>query len=231
MVGLGTLGAVIRMREAIADRNKLVDVGAAGPLAGLTVAVPLLAWGLALSPLGYSDEPGVIEGNSLLYLGLKLVVHGRLLPSADGLDVQLHPMAFAAWVGLLITMINLIPVGQLDGGHVACAYLGERHEQSSRWIHRGLASVGAVVMVALATEALALGARWEDAAGYAAWAAAPWLVWAIMLLAMRAMSGGVYHPPVGQVPLTRGRRRLVSFMALVFVLIFTPVPLRQALVP
>lgn len=114
----GTLGAVIRMGKPIEDRNALFDVGAAGPIAGLVVAIPLLAVGLSLSTVGPSPADGSQEGNSVLYALLKYAVLGRWLPS-DGVDVQLHPMALAAWFGLLVTMINLMPIGQLDGGHVA----------------------------------------------------------------------------------------------------------------
>src|SRR5262249_19738430 len=115
---LGTMGAVIRMRSPIPTRDALIDVGAAGPLAGLAVAVPLLLWGLAESPVTPIPPGGAIEGNSLGYLVCKLLVKGRVLPG-DGLDVQLSPMAMAAWVGLLVTFINLIPLAQLDGGHIA----------------------------------------------------------------------------------------------------------------
>jgi membrane-associated protease RseP (regulator of RpoE activity) len=227
----GTMGAVIRMNRPIDDRNKLIDVGAAGPLAGLAVAVPLLVWGLLQSKVEVPAPAGgsVIEGNSIAYLLLKYAVHGRWLPAADGSDVILHPMAFAAWVGLLITMINLIPIGQLDGGHIACAYLGARHETVSRRLHRLLLGVGAIVFGVLASDALGAGVPPGDAASYAAQSAGPWLVWALLLLGMRRLQGGVYHPPVGDAPLSRGRRALVILMAVVFVLIFTPVPLRQAL--
>ena len=125
---LGTLGAVIRMKKPISDRNALFDVGAAGPVAGLVVAIPLLVIGLSLSSLGPVKPDDMIEGNSILYALLKYAVFGRWLPSG-GVDVQLHPMAFAGWVGLLITMINLMPIGQLDGGHVARAALGQSHEK------------------------------------------------------------------------------------------------------
>ncbi len=229
-VTLGTLGAVIRMRRSIDDRNKLLDVGASGPLAGLVVAIPLLIVGLTKSSVGIAP-PGtmVIEGNSLLYIGLKYLVTGLYLPAADGTDVQLHPMAFAAWVGLLITFINLIPIGQLDGGHVARAFLGNKHERLSRWLHMGLLGVGAVVATYLCVDAHTSGYTWGAAARYGAWGAAPWLVWSLMLLVLRRVSGGVYHPPVAGPPLSRGRRVLLVVTALVFVAIFTPIPLRQGL--
>jgi membrane-associated protease RseP (regulator of RpoE activity) len=229
-ISLGTMGAVIRMRRPISDRNQLIDVGAAGPLAGLVAAIPLLLIGLARSPLSHTTAEGsVVEGNSLAYLALKFLVHGRYLPAADGTDVQLHPMAFAAWLGLLITMINLIPIGQLDGGHIASAWLGGRHERLSAWLHRLLLVVGAAVVAVLVLEARAVGWTWKDSLMRAAAAGMPWLVWAVLLLVMRRMSGGIYHPPVEGAPLSRGRRALAIGMVVVFALLFTPVPLRQAI--
>jgi membrane-associated protease RseP (regulator of RpoE activity) len=231
---LGTMGAVIRMRQPITDRNKLIDVGAAGPLAGLAVAIPLMLVGLSLSPVvgpgqGISAGNGVIEGNSLLYIGLKYLVHGRYLPAPDGTDVVLHPVAWAAWVGFLLTMINLLPIGQLDGGHVACGYLGKRHERLSVWLHWALCAVGAGVTLALALVARIDGQSWLEALQTGLWSSTPWFVWAVLLLIMRRLSGGVYHPAVGDEVLTTGRKRLVLFMAVVFLLIFIPIPLRKLL--
>jgi membrane-associated protease RseP (regulator of RpoE activity) len=229
-ISLGTMGAVIRMRRPLTDRNQLIDVGAAGPIAGLLAAIPLLVIGLSLSPVAHTaGGGGVIEGNSLAYLGLKYLVHGQILPAADGTDVQLHPIAFAAWVGFLITMINLIPIGQLDGGHIAAAALGHRHEKLSAWLHRLLLVVGTAVAAVLFAEGQSAGLSIGHAAARAGSGAMPWLVWAVLLLVMRRMGDGVYHPPVEGPPLV-GRRRALAFgMAIVFILIFTPVPLREAL--
>jgi membrane-associated protease RseP (regulator of RpoE activity) len=229
-ISLGTMGAVIRMRQPITDRNQLIDVGAAGPLAGLCAAIPLLAYGLSLSEVELVEEPGLLEGNSLLYIAIKYLVHGRYLPAPDGTDVLLHPIAWASWVGLLITFINLIPIGQLDGGHVARAFLGDRHEALSAWLHRGLLLVGVSVVALLAASARRFGLPWDDAFLHGLWAGMPWLAWAAILLLMRRLSGGVYHPPVGEEPLTRGRHVLLWSMAVVFVLVFTPVPLREILI-
>ncbi len=231
VVSLGTLGAVIQMDEPIADRDQLVDVGAAGPLAGLVVAVPLLIYGLHLSPLAaVASEPGtMIEGNSLAYLGLKYLVHGMILPGAGGVDVQLHPIAFAAWVGLLITMINLLPIGQLDGGHIACGALGERHEAFSRILHWLLLAVGVCVMAVLCFRYQHQGVAISTALPSAFKAGMPWMVWALVLLIMRRVSDGRYHPPVGARALTPGRRRLVFLMVLILISIFTPIPLREAM--
>lgn len=230
-ISLGTLGAVIRMRNPIADRNQLIDVGVAGPLAGLAVAIPLLAVGLWLSPLSHTPiEGNYVEGNSILYIALKFAITGQYLPSG-GTDVVLHPMAFAAWVGLLITMINLIPIGQLDGGHVARAFLGNRHERFSRLLHWALLAVGVTIAAVLGYSTYAGGYGAGTIATQAMSGGMPWIVWSLMLLVMRVLSGGEYHPPVGDEPLTRGRRWVVLATAIIFLLIFTPVPLRPVLMP
>lgn len=227
-VSFGTMGAVIRMRGRITDRNALLDVGAAGPLAGLVVAIPLLVIGLQRSEVGPIQPGALLEGNSLLYLLLKLAVFGRVLPDGST-DVQLHPMAFAAWVGILVTMINLIPIGQLDGGHVLRAWIGDRHERVSAVLHAGLLVAGALVAGGLLALARARGAGWGEAAGWAVPAALPWVVWAALLAGLRRAGDDEYHPPVGGAPLTAGRRRLAAAMLVVFVLILTPVPLMPAL--
>ena len=227
VITLGTLGAVIRMRKPIADRNTLFDVGAAGPIAGLVVAIPLLVVGLMLSDLGITRPDDMIEGNSILYALLKYAVFGRWLPSGN-LDVQLHPMAFAGWVGLLITMINLMPIGQLDGGHVARAALGQSHEAWSRRLHVALPILGAAcggVMFAIAERA---GRGVLESLSYAQSGLLPWLVWTLMLGWMRRQAGE-YHPPVGDTPLDPRRRRYAVAMLLIFLLIATPVPFRSAL--
>lgn len=227
-ISLGTLGAVIRMKQTIDDRNQLLDVGASGPIAGLIVAIPLLCIGLWQSPLEPQTPGAYIEGNSLLYLGLKYAVFGRYLPG-DGVDVVLHPMAFAAWVGLLITMINLIPIGQLDGGHIACSVLGARHEQSSRRLHASLLVIASVAMMGLVIEAQQAGLTTQRTLVHGITGAMPWFVWAAVLYGLRRASGNQYHPPVEATPLTPGRRLLAWFMLAVFISIMTPVPFRSSL--
>lgn len=225
---LGTLGAVIRMRQPIDDRRALFDVGAAGPIAGLVVAIPLLVIGLSLSTVGPPVQAHSFqEGNSILYALLKYAVFGRWLPG-HGVDVQLHPMAFAAWVGLLVTMINLMPIGQLDGGHVARAALGQSHERWSARLHVALPVLGAAIGATMFAIALRAGRDWLGALSYAKDGAIPWLVWWILLAFMRR-SSGEYHPPVGDAPLDPLRRTLAFGMLVVFVLIATPVPFRQIL--
>jgi membrane-associated protease RseP (regulator of RpoE activity) len=224
---LGTLGAVIRMRKPIHDRKKLFDVGAAGPVAGMIVAVPLLVIGLSISEVGPIPPDSSIEGNSILYALLKYAVFGRWLPG-DGIDVHLHPMALAAWVGLLVTMINLMPIGQLDGGHVARAALGQSHEKWSARLHVALPIIGVTVGTSMFVIALRAGHTWTSSLEYASSGLIPWVIWTLMLGWMRR-SAGEYHPPVDDVPLD-GKRRIAAFAMLVlFVVIATPVPWRSVL--
>ncbi len=134
----GTMGAVIRMRSVIPTRRALLDIGAAGPLAGLALAIPLYAWGAAHSqavPLSGLEDAGMQLGDSLL---LRLLDHAFAPPVPEGTDLLLSPVAFAAWAGMFVTMINLLPVGQLDGGHVAFALFGPRQNRLARWVHRSM---------------------------------------------------------------------------------------------
>jgi membrane-associated protease RseP (regulator of RpoE activity) len=121
----GTMGAVIVQRAPFENRRSLFDIGVAGPLAGLVVTLPLLVYGLATSKVGPIPPGSLMEGNSILYLAVKYLIFGKILPG-NGLDVSLNPVAWAAWGGLLITSLNLLPVGQLDGGHILYALLGRR---------------------------------------------------------------------------------------------------------
>jgi membrane-associated protease RseP (regulator of RpoE activity) len=156
-------------------------------------------------------------------------VFGQWLPveGPGGYDVQLHPMAFAAWVGLLVTMINLLPIGQLDGGHLARTILGDRHEQWSRRLHLAMPVIGAVLAGLLFARALSAGKPLMEALSYSSHGILPWASWSLLLLLMRR--SGEYHPPVDAVPLDPRRRRLAYAMAVLFLLIFTPVPFRPTL--
>lgn len=226
-ISFGTLGAVIGMRKSIENRNILFDVGAAGPVAGLVVAIPLLVVGLWLSPVGPAQPGNMIEGNSILYAMIKYAVFGQWLPGG-GVDVNLHPMALAAWVGLLVTAINLLPIGQLDGGHIAKAALGERHERLSGRLNIVLPLVGVGIGGVMLATALAAGKGVFDALAYASYGLIPWCVWGLLLGFMRRQAGE-YHPPVTDVPLDPARRRRAVFMLIIFLLIVTPVPFRPVL--
>jgi len=219
----GTFGAVIGMHDTIRKRNALLDIGASGPLAGLAVAVPVLVWGLAhssveeLGPSGYQQE-----GQSLLYLLLKRWVLGPIPP---GHDVMLHPTAFAGWVGLLVTMINLVPSGQLDGGHIAFALFGERYNAVARWLRAALPLlflgnlVSFTVPILLGHSKLSLWAALSNSLF--------WLMWFGLLQLMAFLAGTPDHPPVDPGRLSTGRQLVAWSSLLVFVLLFMPTPFAQ----
>ena len=194
---VGTFGAFIKMRSRPLNRTQLFDVGAAGPLAGLVLAVAAVYAGLRLSavtPDGEGDG-GIALGSSLLISWLTHLALGDL---PANIKVTLHPVGFAGWIGLLITGMNLLPAGQLDGGHVAYALVGSKH----RWVSRF-----SILLV------LALGIfGWQG-----------WLFWGLLLSVM-----GTRHPPPldPETPLDR-RRVLLAWMTLaVLVLTFVPVPFK-----
>jgi membrane-associated protease RseP (regulator of RpoE activity) len=218
-IGGGTLGAFIRLREPVPDRRKLFDIGVAGPLAGLVVAIPLLFYGLSRAQVGEIPvgREFMLEGNSVLYYVAKLLVFGRPLPDWSArLDVMLDgsPIVSAAWFGLLVTAINLLPLGQLDGGHAVFAMFGEK----ARYINRG--AIG--ILVALALSSLPPVQQylpWLSTVGYEGWFL--WLLLIFLLI-------GPYHPPAldDVTRLDRRRRWLGYLVILIFILIFVPVPVR-----
>jgi membrane-associated protease RseP (regulator of RpoE activity) len=218
----GTMGAVIFMRDRIKSRNALLDIGASGPLAGLLVAIPVLLYGLAHSEIAPAAEPGTMqEGQSLFYWLLKSIAIG---PIPEGWDVQLSPIAFAGWTGLFITMLNLLPVGQLDGGHVAYALFGPRQHRISRFIRYGLLLL--VPINALWRLAPGLRSGLDDRLwSMAASASIPWFGWFVVLTLLERWGGG--HPPTESGELS-GNRRIIAIGTLVlFVLLFMPTPLMQ----
>ncbi len=202
--GLGTMGAVIRLKSPIKNRKQLFDIGVAGPLAGLAVAVPLLIVGLLMSPVQYVGQaaPGGQEGNSILYLLLKLILKGQILPGG-GYDVILNIVAFPAWFGLIVTMLNLLPLGQLDGGHVLYSLFGRKQWRIAQIAIFGLIGLG-----------IYLAFSFDQPFNV-------WLLWAIL-----ANVFGLRHPPPLDdiTPLDR-KRKIIGFATIViFVLIFTPIP-------
>ncbi|HEU4684542.1 MAG TPA: site-2 protease family protein [Nitrospira sp.] len=191
---IGTFGAIIRMRGPILNRLALFDIGVAGPLAGFVIAVIALIIGLRLSTVvDRAGTFGLQLGEPLLLQFLSWVVIGPLPPQAD---VVLHPVGFAAWFGLFVTSLNLIPIGQLDGGHVAYALWGNRQ--------RTMAFITVPVLILL---------------GFIGWPG--WFVWAFM-----AGLWGIGHPPIVDPTTPLGpARTVVGWIALaVFVLTFAPVP-------
>jgi membrane-associated protease RseP (regulator of RpoE activity) len=216
---LGTLGAVIHMRGAIRTRNALLDVGASGPLCGLVVALPVLVYGIAVSPVTPLDpaQHYWVEGRSLLYLGILHVLKGDI---PQGHDVMLSAPAVAGWAGLLVTMVNLVPVGQLDGGHVAYALFGPRQDVFSRRIRRFLPVLALLITVwaVLRAEHENLSANARDGAWFAGMF---WLLWWGLLGLMTRLTGP-NHPPTEDHELGRGRRMLAWFTLALFILLFMP---------
>jgi membrane-associated protease RseP (regulator of RpoE activity) len=210
----GTLGAVIVMRDRIKSRNALLEIGASGPLAGMAVAIPVLLYGLAHSRLVPISPGGSLEGQSLLYLLLKRVALG---PIPSGWDVYLSPVALAGWVGLLVTMINLIPAGQLDGGHVAYAVLGDRYPRLSRQVRAAtlLLAFANLVGYWLAGGCTRDGLRLGVSTG------TPWVVWFLLLTLMRRL-GREEHPVTDPGPLSPVRRIVGAATLVLFALLFMP---------
>jgi membrane-associated protease RseP (regulator of RpoE activity) len=223
----GTMGAFINMKEIPKNKKHLMDIGLAGPLIGLLVAIPVLFIGLSLSSLGpiEADLPEgavhFLEGNSVFYLFAKFSTFGKVLPQPlsydglhpvlywlryfftgspapiGGLDVQIHPVAWAGWAGLFVTGINLIPAGQLDGGHILYVLFGKKTAKK----------ILPFILIAMAV----LGIFWTG-----------WWFWAVLIL----IFGRRYAEPLDQITPIDTKRKVMGVIALViFILIFTPVPL------
>ena len=214
------MGAVIRMRSPLSDRRALMDVGAAGPLAGMLLAVPLYAWGSATSQMvklapDLGSGQGVELGESLMVQGLDRLFHH--VPA--GYTLMLSPMAFAAWGGMLVTMINLVPVGQLDGGHVLYALLGERLAPYARAIHASVLLVG----IGVAVHAVYTGLPWGQAMQRGSF----WMVWFVVSGMLGRVGGGSAsgHPPTDLLPLGRWRTVMGVGTLALFGLLFMPTPI------
>jgi membrane-associated protease RseP (regulator of RpoE activity) len=200
---IGTFGAFIRMRQPARTRRVMFDIGAAGPWAGVILAIPAVIIGLYLSDVTPLDKSGggLELGNSILFLGLSRLVLG-VDPST--VNVNLNPIAFAGWLGLFVTTLNLLPVGQLDGGHVVYALFPRRHRTISV-----LFVISCVLMVLVP---LALGLNF--------WGG--WLVWAVLSVAL-----GLGHPSTVDRDTPLNPRRALAAWATValFIVTFSPVPL------
>jgi membrane-associated protease RseP (regulator of RpoE activity) len=194
---IGTFGAFIRMKSPIVTRRALIDIGASGPIAGFIISLVAVVIGLYLSEIvPVSRTDGALNlGDSMLFSSLSRIILGAM-PS--GSDILLNPIAFAGWIGLFVTSINLIPVGQLDGGHIAYALMGEKH------IHLSMSLILIMILLGLFS--------WEG-----------WFVWAALLMIL-----GLRHPPVlyWEVPLDRRRRGIGWLSLVIFILTFIPVPFK-----
>ncbi len=189
--GLGTFGAFIQLKSPVENRRALFDVGVAGPIAGALVAIPLFIIGLTRSPLVVAPGHGGL-GRSLLVDALIQLIR----PHPPGYAVMLHPLALAAWFGLLITGFNLLPAGQLDGGHIAYAILGER----ARWI----TAITLLILIAM---------------GSLYWSG--WYIWALFV----ALTGLTHPAPLNDITPLNGKRHLGALLALgLFALTFSAAP-------
>ncbi|MGH7435978.1 MAG: site-2 protease family protein [Polyangiaceae bacterium] len=187
----GTMGAVIRMRSSIPTRRALLDIGAAGPLAGLALAIPIYAFGVrhceivSIASLVSPGDDSMTFGDSLLS---RLLDHFFAAPLAEGTDRIISPLEHAGWAGMFVTMINLIPVGQLDGGHVAFALFGPRQNRIAQWVHRSM-------LVFFFVSVTSLVAR-DVRGGFGLWHLGRhvnnslfWLVWFEVLAILGTVSG------------------------------------------
>ncbi len=195
---IGTFGAIIKMRPPIFDRRSLIDIGSSGPICGFIVAFIAVIIGLSYSEVRLAQglQEGLRLGNSILFYFLSRIV---LNVEPDKYEIILHPVAFAGWIGFLVTSLNLFPVGQLDGGHIAYALFGEKH----RWISKG--TIPVLILF-----------------GFLLWYG--WVFWGLLMILI-----GYRHPPVvyPQIKLDR-KRKLIGWVCLViFVLTFIPVPFRE----
>lgn len=202
----GTMGAVIGMRPRGANPKTLYDIAITGPLAGLVPSLALSYYGLRLSEITKASDqaPTVSLGEPPIFRLLMHWVHG---PLPDGQDIILHPLAYAGWVGIFITALNLLPIGQLDGGHILYALL----RRKARWVSRALLATAAAVVSIDVFRAIQ-----GEGQGYWAW----WLMVLLLILI------GVDHPPTANdaLPLSRGRQILGWLTLLFFPLGFTPIP-------
>ena len=194
---IGTMGAFIRIKSPISLKRQLFDVGAAGPLAGFVLALPALAVGLALSKIvpALPRESSIFFGDPLLLKVLAGIL-GKSAPA--GYDLVLHPVAFAGWVGTLVTALNLFPIGQLDGGHIATALFGARARTLGRLFLAAFVVMGVFLWVG-------------------------WLLWAGLVLII-----GTRHPRTwdGDAPIGTKRTVLAVVIALIFILSFIPDPVQ-----
>ncbi len=215
---IGTFGAFIKMKSPIINRRALVDIGSSGPIAGFLVALVVTIYGLSNSQIVSLKDTGggLILGDSILFSLLSKAIVGT---PPEGKDIMLNQVAFAGWIGFFVTSMNLLPIGQLDGGHVAYALFGpKRHKKLSVVLTVVLASAGIlrILLYNSSIDHTSLSVfkdyLWEG-----------WLVWAFLLYML-----GLSHPPViyWEVPLSRGRLIMGWLSILIFILTFTPAPFR-----
>jgi len=193
---IGTFGAFIRIRSAIPTKKELFDVGIAGPLAGFAFVIPALAVGLAYSKI----IPGIaIQGDFVFGTpGIMRILESWIMPGVDSADILVHPIARAAWAGVLATALNLMPIGQLDGGHILYSFVGEYHKLLTRLF------VFALLPLGYFTDSFS------------------WIFWAALIFFF-----GMKHPRLyDRTPLGRGRIQLAILALIILVVSFSSSPVR-----
>jgi membrane-associated protease RseP (regulator of RpoE activity) len=202
---LGTFGAFIRVRSPILSKRVLFDIGISGPLAGFVFLLPALAVGMAFSKV----IPGIAHQGSMQFgvPGLEWLLERAIFPGVPSANIYLHPMARAAWIGMFATAMNLLPIGQLDGGHILYSFFPQHHKTVSKFI-----------CLLMLIPAVFVGARLLGIPGVPTegmWVG--WSLWGLVLLRL-----GRRHPVIHDpVELTPGRRQLGILALIVFILCFT----------
>ncbi len=191
----GTFGAFIQIKDPIPNRRVLMEIGAYGPIAGFIVAVPTLIIGLLLSHVSeLSHTPGISFGSSILLQVLTKLILG-VTPSTPDVNIELHPLAFAGWIGLFVTALNLLPIGQLDGGHIIYS------------LFRGRFDVLARIFFSLL---LPLGYFWNG-----------WLFWAFLIM----LFGFRHPPLIDESILLEKKHEIIGYITIfIFIITFMPVP-------
>jgi len=224
---IGTFGAFIKIKSPISTKKALFDIGIAGPLAGIIATVPVLIIGIKLSSIvkisEHIEEGGLVLGTPIIMTIFSDIFYG---PMPEGYDLFVHPVAFAGWVGLFVTALNLIPSGQLDGGHLTYALFTKK-------IHRYISiamivlllifGLGTELLLEIGNDLLGSGFNWfaDSIPAFEGWPG--WILWAVLLIFM-----GTRHPPTmyEESDLSWKRKILGVVSLLIFIGCFTPVPIK-----
>ncbi len=238
LLSLGTMGAVIKVRERIPGTNSLFDIGVSGPMGGFVVCLGLLVYGfLNLPPVDfiYTIHPEYVTqgglqapvaagtlvlGKNLLWIGLEHLIGPKNLPPMT--EMYHYPFLFTGWLGSLVTALNLLPVGQLDGGHISYALFGRKgHAVAARLFLLFIVFLGFPSFLALLLSWLKPEAMTLIPPEMLRWSWSGWMLWTLIL----SRFVGLNHPPtVHDHPLTTGRTLFAWLAIVVFVVTFTPVP-------
>ncbi|MEM7009295.1 MAG: site-2 protease family protein, partial [Thermodesulfobacteriota bacterium] len=225
---IGTFGAFIKIKSPISTKRALFDIGIAGPLAGIVASIPVLIIGIKLSTTVQIEEHLTSEGGLVLGTPIIMGLFSDVFfgPIPEGYDLYLHPVAFAGWVGLFVTALNLIPSGQLDGGHITYALFSKKYHK-----YISMAMIALLLIFGIGTEPLlqaganifGSGFEWftQSVPVLEGWPG--WILWAVLLILM-----GTRHPPTmyEDTDLSWQRKGLAVLSLLIFIGCFTPMPIK-----